>query len=129
FDSARAVWIGDSVSIATVVPVAMFVVSLLRGRRRPPSLPTNRLARVELALQVVALVAAPVLGVWMAERQSATGFLTVAVLPVIWVAMRGDLVTAAVGLLVANVSLTWAAATWLESTASMAELQTVMLAS
>lgn len=128
FDAARTVWIGDAIAIATLVPGALLVNAVLVGRFRAPRWPNRRPERIELALQVLALVLGPVLALAVAHDQDATGFLSLAVLPVLWVALRGDVLLAAVGLCVVNTSLTVAASGWLGATTRMSELQAVMLA-
>lgn len=126
FDSALTVWIGDAVAVATVVPVVLLGLATWHGRTRPAPV-ASRLGRVERLLLLVALVAVPVAALALAQDRDATGFLCLAVVPVIWVGVRGDLLLGAIGLFIANTSLTVAAGTWLGETARMSELQVVML--
>lgn len=128
FDAAWTFWVGDAVAVATIVPAVLLVVASLAGRVRPPRLPQGRTERLEVFLQSVALIVAPVLALSIGDRDQSTGFLVLAVVPVVWVAMRRDLVLAAVGLLVLNASLATVAGRALGATADLSELQAVMLA-
>jgi diguanylate cyclase (GGDEF)-like protein len=124
YDAARTVWIGDAVAVAGIVPATLLVLAARAGR-----VPAPRLDRKQVGLQLVALVGAPAVALQIAEASGATGFLCLAVLPVVWVALRGDVVFAAVGLLVVNLSLTVTAGMAVGATARLSELQVVMIAS
>jgi diguanylate cyclase (GGDEF)-like protein len=128
FEAAWTFWVGDAVAVATIVPAVLLVVASLAGQVRPPRLPQSRTERLEAFLQSLALIVAPVLALSIADRNEATGFLVFAIVPVIWVALRRDLVLAAVGLLVLNVALSVVAGITLGATADLSELQAVMLA-
>lgn len=128
FDSALTVWIGDAVAIATIVPLVLLFLAARQGRIRA-ALPVSKRDRAEAGLLLVALVAAPVGALALARERDAAGFLSLAVIPVIWAGVRGDLLLGALGLFVANASLTIAAGAWLGDTARMSELQVVMLLS
>lgn len=129
YDAARTVWIGDSVAIATIVPATLFVLASRSGRLRAPRMSTGPRDRTEVALQLVALVVAPAGALAIVQETGASGFLLLTMLPVLWVALRGDLVFAAVGLFIVNVSLTVTAGVAVGATARLSELQVVMLAS
>ena len=79
-------------------------------------------------MQALALIVAPVVALSLAQDNESTGFLVLAILPAVWVALRRDLVVAAVGLLVLNTSLSIGAARVLGATAELSEVQAVMLA-
>jgi diguanylate cyclase (GGDEF)-like protein len=129
YDAARTVWIGDSVAVATIVPAALFVVASRAGQVRMPRVPVGSRDRRLVLLQLAALVLAPAGALVIVQETGASGFLCLAVVPVVWVALRGDLVFAAVGLLLVNVSLTVTAGVAVGATARLSELQVVMLLS
>ena len=126
-DAARTVWIGDAVAIATFVPAILLFVAWRQGRGLAPRVPKTSPGRTELGVQAAGLIGMPIGALWLAQEYDNTSFLVLTVVPVIWVALRGDLLTAAVGLLVANTSLTIVAGVWLGATASLSELQVVMI--
>jgi diguanylate cyclase (GGDEF)-like protein len=128
FEAAWTFWVGDAVAVATIVPAVLLVVASLAGRVRAPRMPQSPTERLEAFLQSVALIVAPVLALSIADRNQSTGFLVFAIVPVIWVALRRDLVLAAVGLLVLNVALSIVAGITLGASADLSELQAVMLA-
>ena len=128
FDSAWTFWVGDAVAVATIVPAVLLVTASLAGAVTPPRLPAEGVYRAEILLQSLALIVAPVLALAIAQQNESTGFLVLTIVPVVWVALRRDLVLAAVGLLVLNASLSIGAAAVLGASTELSELQAVMLA-
>lgn len=127
FSQARTVWIGDAVAIATVVPAVVTVVTTWQARRPLIVRPQSRRAAIALGAQVVGLIVAPVVALQLSEHYDSPVFLFLAVAPVVWVALGGDIGLSAIGLLLVNVTITVAAAVWVDET-RMSELQVVMLA-
>lgn len=128
FESARTVWVGDAVAVATITPAVLLVVGAIRGLVPRPRLPATSTARLEVGLQTFALIVAPTIALAVSKESSATGFLALALVPVVWVAIKGDVVLAAIGLLVVNVSLSTVAGSDIGGTPAHSELQAVMLA-
>ena len=128
FDAAWTFWVGDAVAIASIVPAVLLLAAAIDGRVRPPRFPSRVADRAEIVGQSLALIVAPVVALSVADENGASGFLVLAILPVVWVALRRDIVLATVGLLVLNSTLSIAAARALGPSTDLAELQAVMLA-
>ena len=128
FASARTFWVGDSVAIASIVPFVLLSAFALRNGQARPHLPVSIGERVEIAGQAIALVLVP-LALFALERDSALApFLFVAILPVIWVALRQDLVVASAGILVTNTAVAIGARIRVGADGDQVQIQTVMLA-
>jgi diguanylate cyclase (GGDEF)-like protein len=128
FDAAWTFWVGDAVAIASIVPAVLLVAAAIAGEVRAPRLPSKPADRAEILVQSLALIVAPVVALAVADQNEASGFLVLSILPVVWVALRRDIVLAAVGLLVLNSTLSIAASRALGPSTDLAELQAVMLA-
>lgn len=129
FDQARTVWIGDAVAVATLVPAIVAIHARWPSIVRGPWWPAGRHGRAELVVLGLTALGAPVLALAVAEDTGSSAFLCFAVVPVIWSALRGDLLLSAVSLLVVNVTLSVAASLVLGPSTRVSELQVVMLGS
>lgn len=128
-DVAGTVWIGDAVAVATLVPAIVAIHAHARATVRRRWWPRHPRARLELVALVASMLVVPILALAIVEDTGASAFLAIAVVPVVWSALRGDLLLAAVGLLVVNVTLSIAASAALGATTRVSELQLVMLGS
>lgn len=127
-ESSRTFWIGDAVGVATVAPLLLLVDFARRHGRRRPRLPTTPVQRVETALQALAVVLTPILALAIDTRDgTVTPLLALAVLPLVWVALRQDLIVAAAGVLVLNLVIAVTATVGLGAGTELVELQVVML--
>jgi predicted signal transduction protein with EAL and GGDEF domain len=127
-DQAGTFWVGDAVAIASIVPFLLLAAYAKRHGSRPVRLPEAMSERVEIFAQAVAVVVVPV-GIF-ALRQSGeiVPFLFLAMIPVIWVALRQDLLVASFGVLVTNSLVAVGARIRLGATEDFVAVQTLMLA-
>lgn len=127
-EQASTYWVGDAVAIASIVP---FVLLLAASRRRPDAsvrLPDALADRIEIVAQAVAVVVVPV-GIFAARSSGDVApFLFLAIIPVIWVALRQNLLVASFGILVTNTVVAFGARARLGSTDDFVAVQTLMLA-
>jgi integral membrane sensor domain MASE1 len=93
--SARVFWVGDALAIAAIVPAALLIAFALRFGRPRIHLPTSPVRRAAAVVFLVPLAVVGGLG-----RQPSPMTLLLAVLPLLWVALRQDLLVAACGVLV-----------------------------
>jgi len=128
FRAARTFWVGDAVAIASIVPFVLLSAFAVRNGRARPQLPVSVAERVEIAGQAVALVLVPIALFALERDDSLAPFLFVAIFPVIWVALRQDLVLASAGILLTNTVVAVGARVRLGADADLVQVQTVMLA-
>jgi diguanylate cyclase (GGDEF)-like protein len=98
---------GDAMGFLTLVPaLAIFVTPLVKPELAPPSLPEEaRISRVEMGALVVVLFAASVVGYrWLEIRGGAPVYYFL-FLPLVWMAARGGLRFATVGIMCADLSV------------------------
>ncbi len=127
-DGARTFWVGDAVAVASIVPFVLLVAFAAHNGKARPHLPVSVSERVEIAGQAVALVLVPI-ALFAIERDGVIApFLFVAIFPVIWVALRQDLVLASAGILVTNTVVAVGARVRVGADTDLVQIQTVMLA-
>ena len=114
--AALQYWVGDMIGIAVVSPFGLIV--LTRGNFLQNS--------VETALQVLALIGALVLVFVAAGRYHSQPFYVLFV-PIIWMAVRGGLEFAAIGILLTQIGLIIGVQMLPEKPVSITGLQTLML--
>ncbi len=100
----------------------------MRNGKARPQLPVSLSQRVEVAGQAVALVLVPIALFALEQDNRLAPFLFVAIFPVIWVALRQDLVLASAGILLTNTVVAIGARVRLGADADLVQVQTVMLA-
>jgi hypothetical protein len=89
-------------SRSSIVPFVLLSAFAVRNGKARPQLPVSVAERVEIAGQAVALVLVPIALFALEQDNGLAPFLFVAILPVIWVALRQDLVLASAGILLTN---------------------------
>jgi len=99
---ARVFWVGDALAIAAMVPVMLLGAYAVRYGRQRVHLPSTRAGRSEAAVQVAVISLVPVVVVAALGRGASAALLVFAVIPLLWVALRQDLLFAASGILVST---------------------------
>ncbi|MFK8023342.1 MAG: EAL domain-containing protein [Ilumatobacter sp.] len=100
----RVFWVGDALAIATITPLVLITaMTLRRGFRPRNTIQLTAARRTEYALMVLAVAGAPVLSSAFVTRGGPPALVILATLPLLWVALRQDLLQAAIGMVVAVV--------------------------
>ena len=127
-DQIGTFWVGDAVAVSSIVPfVALGLYARLAGT---PYLrvPSTLIERLEALIQALAIVLVPI-GIFAARSGNGIApYLFLAMIPVVWVALRQDLLTASFGVLVANTTVAIEARLRLGASEDFVQVQTVMLA-
>lgn len=97
---ARVFWIGDALAIAAIVPFVLLATRWATVGRPRLSQSVSTYDRVESSIQAGLLVAIPLVAMASEDGQQLPVVLLLIVLPLLWVALRHDVVIAAAGMLV-----------------------------
>ncbi|MEM9748310.1 MAG: EAL domain-containing protein [Actinomycetota bacterium] len=100
FSDLRAFWIGDALAIASITPLTLLLMRSLRVGRPRSRMRLSTAERTEYALMVLAIAAAPLASSIFVSRGGPPAAVVVATLPLLWVALRQDLIQAAIGIVV-----------------------------
>ena len=90
---------GDALAIATIVPLALLSAFAVRFGRPRVHLPYSRAGRAETTMQIASVFAGPIVVVGLIGDERSATVIVLSVLPLIWVALRQELIFTAAGVL------------------------------
>ena len=123
---ARLFFVGDALAIATIVPIILLAAFASRFGRQRIHLPRSRTSRGEAVVQAALVFVGPAAVVGLLGQQRTGALLLLSVLPLLWVALRQDLIFTAIGVWFTTTAVSLALRVTL-SADELLELQLVLL--
>ena len=96
----RVFWVGDALAIASITPLTLVLMQTLLVGRPRPRVRLSFAQRTEYALMVLAVAGAPLASSIFVSRGGPPALVVVTTLPLLWVALRQDLLQTAIGIAV-----------------------------
>jgi diguanylate cyclase (GGDEF)-like protein len=128
FAAFRTFAIGDAIGIATVFPLLALAYRQLRDGPPVGGEASVRVPHLtELAVQAIALIVMPTLAVAVGRNRH-SAFWALAMLPVLWVALRRSMLAATAAVVIGNCVLAAAGRIWLGPEDSLVDAQVVLFA-
>jgi diguanylate cyclase (GGDEF)-like protein len=128
WEKLRTFAVGDAIGIEIIVPV-VGVLYRFRHRilERRYAKPLQTTGRIELGLQAITVIAVPVI-TFATGYRSGAAYWMLSIIPMMWIALRSDLLYAMLGVTVANIAVAFAARYAFGPDSRLVDVQIMLLA-